>query len=852
MIGQTISHYKILEKLGEGGMGVVYKAEDTKLRRAVALKFLTPEMTRDKEAKNRFIHEAQAASALDHPNIAVVHEIDDTDDGQSFICMAYYDGKTLKELIESGPIEVEQAIRLSIQIADGLHRAHEAGIIHRDIKPANIMITSRGEVKIVDFGVAKLSTQTRGSSTTSTGGTAAYMSPEQAQGIDVDARSDLFSLGVVMYEMVTGKRPFLGEHEAALVYTIVNMDPAPPSSVKTGISREIESIILKLLDKNLTRRYQTAAELRRDLKHLAGLTDSTRKFVVPSKIIFDKRWVGPAALLVLLGSIFVFPLTRRIINEWFGRGRVVAVLPLANINADSTNQALFDGLTEIVSSKLTTLRSLEKSFSVISSTEVRSRKIVTPDEAKRILGATEAITGSILLDKNSMRIIINLVDTRTLLQTDSKSFFYSLQSLADFQDSVAVELATMLELKPEGKALQAALAGKTNSSNAFDFYTEARGYLLNYQRLANIDYAIQLFQRAIKEDSSFALAHAGLGEAYWRKYDATKDKQWIDWAVVIIEKAIKIDDKPAPVHFTMGLVQRGRGNYELASKELRRAVEIDNTYSDAYRELAFIYYLQANYLLAEETHLKSIKIHPNLWSGYSDLGAFYYRQKRYSDAATQFKRVVEIAPDNSRGYSGLGAAYSDLQRPVEAEEMLKRAIQLDTSNSAAFSNLATVYFRQGRYSEQAQTYEKSVALNKLDYRVWGNLASAYYWSGQRDKAGEKFERAALLAEEQLKINPRDATVLSLLATYHSMLGKKSSATADISQALTIAPDNLEVLSRSIDVYEQLGQRDAAMKQLEAALKKGLPVQDLERSSTLKELRSDPRYQILIEKLGKKP
>ena len=230
MIGQTISHYKILEKLGEGGMGVVYKAEDTKLRRAVALKFLTPEMTRDKVAKSRFIQEAQAASALDHPNIAVVHEIDDTDDGRSFICMAYYDGKTLKDEIESGPFDVNRAIRIAIQIADGLQRAHEARIVHRDIKPANIILTGRNEVKIVDFGVAKLSTQTKGTSST-TGGTAAYMSPEQAQGADVDARSDLFSLGVVMYEMVTGKRPFIADHEAALMYSIVNIEPASPSSI---------------------------------------------------------------------------------------------------------------------------------------------------------------------------------------------------------------------------------------------------------------------------------------------------------------------------------------------------------------------------------------------------------------------------------------------------------------------------------------------------------------------------------------------------------------------------------------------------------------------------------------------
>ena len=271
MIGQAVSHYRILEKLGEGGMGVVYKAEDTKLKRTVALKFLAPDLTRDDTAKRRFIHEARAASALDHPNIAVVHEIDETDDGKAFICMAYYQGQTLKERLERGPLPIEQAVRIALQIADGLQRAHEAGIVHLDIKPANIVLTEQDIVKIVDFGLAKLSSDTRRSKSAPFGpyaGTAAYMSPEQVQGIAVDHRSDLFSLGIVLYEMLTGSRPFPGEHEAALFYSIVNLEPIPPSKLRVEIPPGLEHVTQCLLKKSPIERYQNAAAVRADLEVL--------------------------------------------------------------------------------------------------------------------------------------------------------------------------------------------------------------------------------------------------------------------------------------------------------------------------------------------------------------------------------------------------------------------------------------------------------------------------------------------------------------------------------------------------------------------------------------------------------
>ena len=307
MIGQTVSHYNILEKLGEGGMGVVYKAYDTKLLRPVALKFLGSELTRDVDAKKRFIREARAASALDHPNIAVVHDVDETPDGHSFICMAYYDGQTLTSMLSKGPLGIDESLTIIAQIAAGLQRAHESGIIHRDIKPGNIIITPQGEVKIVDFGLAKLSAQSLITQSRIIGGTPAYMAPEQIFGNEADAKSDLFSLGVVFYECVTGQRPFTGEHEPALFYSIVNIEPTPPSTLQPGVTPALERIILKLLAKDPAQRYQSAAELRVDLKQFLG------QEYTPLPVGRSRRFIRSRLLLVVAAAVLV----TAIVAMWF-------------------------------------------------------------------------------------------------------------------------------------------------------------------------------------------------------------------------------------------------------------------------------------------------------------------------------------------------------------------------------------------------------------------------------------------------------------------------------------------------------------------------------------------------------
>ncbi|MCH6574986.1 MAG: serine/threonine protein kinase, partial [Bacteroidetes bacterium] len=408
MIGKTISHYKIIEKLGEGGMGVVYKAEDTKLKREVAIKFLPRFISANKEERQRFEIEAQAAASLNHPNITTIHSIEDVDD-QLFIVMEYIDGIELKDKIKSGPISTDEVINIANQIAEGLDVAHKKGIIHRDIKSSNIMITKDGKVKIMDFGLAKIKGGTELTKIGSTVGTAAYMSPEQARGEGVDQRTDIWSFGVVLYEMLTGQLPFKGDYEQAVIYSILNEEPKLITELRRDIPSRLAHIVKRILKKNSKDRYQTTAELVDDLKIVtkdpdgesiiiqqkAGTKKSGRFFSNKKKLLTTS---GVIILLIFLSSFL--PSGLEFFKSLLGfksepSEQHLLVLPLTNIGGDEDKQAFCDGLMETLSSKLTQVEQFDGSLWVVPSSEVIRNKISSPDEAYQRYGVNLAVTGSL-------------------------------------------------------------------------------------------------------------------------------------------------------------------------------------------------------------------------------------------------------------------------------------------------------------------------------------------------------------------------------------------------------------------------------------------------------------------------
>jgi serine/threonine-protein kinase len=852
LIGQTVSHYKILEPLGAGGMGVVYKAQDLNLDRLVALKFLPPDLTRDFQAKERFINEARAASSFDHPNICTVYDIGEAEDGQSFIAMACYEGETLKSRVERAPMTIEEATKIALQIVQGLSKAHQKGIIHRDVKPANIIVTTEGVAKILDFGLSKLHGQTALTKAGSTVGTVAYMSPEQARGDQADQRTDIWSIGVVLYEMLVGHRPFKGEYDQVVLYSILNQDPPAVTDLRDDVPADLQAIVTKCLQKDLTRRYQSAAELGHDLEDLLRKREAKPRTLASAAKSRRRLLTYALSGLVLLVVLFGIPPVRKSIENLTGISnthaeKLIAVLPFTSIGGDPKDQVYCDGLTEIVTVGLMQLRSRgETLLSVVPSTEIRGDTIRTADKARLRFGATLVITGIVERDTDQMHIVIDLIDAQNLRQLSSKSIDARRLTRVRLQDTTFGMLVAMLDVPVEPASLTLASLGATNVSEANDFYILGRGYLADLHRKGNIDFAIQQFEKAVKEDSSYALAYAGLGEAYWRKYELTKDLQWTGKATGCCVRAVELNSQLLQVRMTLALIYTGTGRYEEAVSAYQAILEKDASNIEAQRGLANTYKSCKRYDEAEKAYKKAIDLKPSYWAGHLDLGGFYFFRKRYAEAVDEYRRVVDLTPDNAGGFSGLGASYYELERYGEAEDAFKKSIAIEPTYRL-YSNLATLYIARKQFNSAIPVYERALALNDRDYRVWANLASAYYWTGQRDSARRRFEIAIELAEAQRSVNPQDATVLSQLADYYSMVGKNAEALKLIKASLALAPEDLEVIARAVDIYEMLGQRAEAIFWMGEGLKKGILKEEFENNPELKDLRGDRRYQELIKR-----
>ena len=848
MIGQTISHYTIIDKLGSGGMGVVFKALDQKLDRIVALKFLPPSYSSDNEIKERFIQEAKAVSKLQHNNICTIHEISETDDGQLFICMDYYEGKSLKEKLEYGKLELNEALDITIQICEGLKNAHEKNIVHRDIKPANIYITKDGIVKILDFGLAKIKGETHLTKAGSTLGTTAYMSPEQAKGESVDQRTDIWSLGVVFYQMISGKLPFKGEYDQAIIYSILNKSPEELNTAK-----KIKNFVYKCLQKKSSNRYQSIDEILVEFNLISP--DSVKKNIfLKDKSTFKViRFVKRFGLVILIGLVVISWLLIRNFPSQFNdhEQRQVAVLPFINVGQNPSGQAFCDGLIETLTSQLTQMPQFNNTIQVVPASEIIYRKISSVKEASQIFGADLAITGSIQKNKNQVRLILNLVDAKSLRQISSSIDDYSLTNVYKFQDEVVTQLAGMLNVKLMPDEINHINDGFTGNTDAYVFYNQGRGYLQKYWDTRNIDNAIRLFHEALKADSQYVYAFAGLGEAYLRRYREEKNIRFIDSAYRFCRIAENLNPDLSVVNITSGLISNEKGEYKEASEKFRKAIEINKYNSEAYTGLAESYLGLNLNNKAELTYKQSIKLKPSYWVGYNNLGFFYYSHGKFDKAVVQFKKVIELTPDNIYGLDNLGAMYMYLEKWSEAKSTFMNVLKIKPDYTA-YSNLGSIYFyNNADYKNAADMFRKALNLNGDNYMLWGNLASAYFRIPEfKDTSYVYYKHAIELAEKDLKINKNNPATYSLLASYYSMLKDSAKSVQYLKQSLSLSPDDVNLLSKDIETYEELGMRDNSLILAEKILKKGYPVSKLKNSPDLKNLIKDKRFKLLIEKYSK--
>ncbi len=851
-------------------MGVVYKAIDTELDRTVALKFLPRHFALNKENVERFKTEAKAAASLNHPNITAIYSIaknvENDGEEQLFMVMEFIDGVELKERISENKISYQEAVDISIKICLGLEAAHNKGIVHRDIKSSNIMITSDGSVKIMDFGLAKLGNSENLTRIGTTLGTISYMSPEQTAGENVDHQTDIWSLGVVMYELFTGHLPFRGDYDQAVVYSIINENPRELKTYNESFPETVQSIIFKALAKNKADRYSSVSELLNDLvllKDSSGVssTGTSRQFsfvkespVVKKDSLLKSpalRWTSAAVLIIAIVFLLYDYLSRPDVtpgqtNSLLPAEKHIAVLPFTIIGS-SGNISLADGLSEIITSKLSQLEQYKEKLWIVPASEMQKNKVSTPGDALKAFGVNLAVTGSMQKLNNRWQLILNLVDPAQKRQISSRVIDEPLTEISSIQDEAVLKTAEMLGLSIEDEIKDRLREGETFNYVANSLYIEAKGNLLHFSNTEDMKKTISLLEKAVKSDSGFALAYAGLGEAYLRLYSKTKDISLVDKAKENCFKADALNKNLAQVHITLGLLYTETGKYTEANKEFLIAQDIDPSNVDAYQGQATAYNKQGKLDEAESIYKKVIKMKPDYWAGYNHLGVFYYLHGNYKEAASQFEQVIKITPLNAAAYRNLGAMYYYLDQKADAIVMFKRSLEIQPDYSV-YSNLATLYYYEGLYSDAADSYEKALKLQASDYSVWGYLAGAYRQSSaDLEKITFALRKAKSLAEEQLKVNPVDPQVLTNIASYCTELNLDDSAKTIISKVVSLNPKDTNVMILISEVFEQLGDREKALNWVKKALNSGYAIEELDHIPELKKLRDDSRYKQILTK-----
>jgi serine/threonine protein kinase/tetratricopeptide (TPR) repeat protein len=860
MLGQSISHYKILEKLGEGGMGVVYKAEDTRLRRSVALKFLPPDLTRESEAKERFIKEAQAAAALNHSNICTIYEINESDD-RIFIAMEYLEGQDLKDRITSGPMKLSEVIGIGTQVAEGLREAHEKNIVHRDIKPANIMITAKGQTKVMDFGLAKLGGQTKITREGTTLGTVSYMSPEQARGDEVDHRSDIWSLGIVLYETVTGKPPFKGEYEQAVMYSIMNDDPEPLTGLRTGVPLEFERIILKCIEKNPAERYQTATDLLADFHHLQRITaapappskpKSSRPIAVQT--ILRIAWTAALILIVTVGTVLLvrqfIPSLKKVIPERI----MLVVLPFENLGQPE-DEYFADGITEEITSRLASLHGL----GVISRTSAFHYKKTnkTIKQIGKELKVDYVLEGTVRWERaaerpNRVRVTPQLIRVSDDTHLWTERYDEQLDEIFAVQSNIAEEVVRELNvslLEPEKQNLA---ERPTEDLDAYQAYLKGleyseRGVYSEEDRRLRV----KLFQRAVELDSNFALAWAALSRAHLDLINLGMDRtqKRADMAKVAIDRIFELHPDSPEAHLALGYyfyyVHR---DYDQALEEFALAGKGLPNDSDVLGARAWIRRRQGHWNEAIDFAKQAFVLDPRDSGLARELGNLHSAIHKHVEAIEFYNRSIALAPDQQAAYVLKAMNYwfgwGDLKQARESLEAMPQ-------RTDAFSGL--FWFLQELYERKFESALNRIASAPIDIFEAPNMfypksmleGFVYRFLGQAEQSRGALENAQQTLEQELKEHPNDARIRSSLGMVYAALNRREEAIREGKLAVELLPVSLDALHGPSQVealamiYMLVGDHEAALDKIEYLL-------SIPSSMTAPFLRIDPQWDPLRE------
>ncbi len=896
MIGRTVSHYRITGRLGAGGMGEVFQAEDTKLKRTVALKFLPPELCRDAEAKRRFLHEAEAAAALDHPNICTVYEVGEVEDERLFIAMACYTGETLRDRIARGPLPLEEALRIALEAAAGLAHAHGRGIVHRDVKPANLFLTVEGLVKVLDFGLAKLAAGSAVTRTGTTLGTAGYMSPEQARGEPTDARTDVWSLGVVLYEMVAGRPPFAAEYPQAVMYGILNENPEPLTGLRTGVPIQLDGVIAKALSKDPAERYQTLADLAVDLRGVGrivaggpatpspatGPSPVAEAAAVPMKRPLWKRWPAWVAAVLLLAaaavSVYLWSPWRVTEKPWRPVRVKLAVLPFANLGAPD-KEYVADGVTEEITGRLAQVYGL----SVAARTSVEEYK-ATKKKAPQIaseLGVDYLLEGSVRWQGGAagaerIRVTAQLIRVADGMHLWTEQYDETAADLLGKQSIIAEKVGAAMVVKLVDGAWQGFRdkGGEpvyTRNTAAYDSYMKGNEKLEKTTAL-NLDEALKFYEKAAALDPGFWYAFAGQYIVHDRFLyffgDRSERRAALAWGA--LQKWGKLEPDNPYYHMALGAwYARFKGDCQLAEKETLLAERGCPGDTNILSNLGLWAMGQGKFNKGLRYMARLVELHPTYWYAHCILGLNYIRCQRYADAERTAKRAMAVdqeAKNSEVPYMQMAWIYvrrdGDPAKAVRYLDSLPPTLRQKAQKRYSYVRYLYWTARYERFLEHVRTLEDIIDETGFEFEI--PLKAVWVGRGL-DGMGRKEEARAAYAEalrqlEKLEQERRGkGQEARLLATRREImrgLGRKEEAIRLAREVVEMVPRERDADNHFQSVYDlaviaaRFGENDLALDQLEYYFSQPAPFENINMiklEPEFKPLLPHPRFKALEKK-----
>lgn len=830
-------------------MGEVFLAEDTRLGRRVALKQLTGAWLAAGEARRHLLHEARAAAALNHANIAAVYDVIEEAD-RACIVFEYVEGESLAERLGRGPVPPAEVVEIALQLTEALAEAHGCGVIHRDLKPANVRLTPAGRVKVLDFGIAKLLPTAPSDDATVTAmgpartvGTVAYMAPEQLLGGHVDERSDVYGLGLLLYELLVGQLPFAARDPMGRTMAALTERPRPPADIDPSIPGELSACVMRALEREPAGRFQTARDLLHALR--AARADTPRP-APRSRPGWRLRPSFRAA--VVLPAVAVALAIAATAAYWRPPGpgkaafavarQTVAVPALANLSGDPANEYLGVGIAETISTTLAQLSGL----AVVARADVSDAARDERDAAKLAarVGASFVVDGGVQQAGDRLLVTLRLVRSdRSVVWAESVEG--TLAQLFDLQDRLARAIVSALSLQLSEADRARLSARRSPRSESLPDYWRARALLENRQDPGNAERAAAMLETVVRENPTVAVAHAALGEAYWQRYEATKDGRWAQRALAASQDALRLDPNLPAVRYSLAIIYSGTGRQAEAFGELRRVLDAQPDNVEAL--------VLDGRLLAEAGKVdqalvqfdRAVLARPGYWGTYSELGRVLWSAGRYQQAASAFLKVTELLPDSSWGFQQLGTVFHTIGDRARARENYERSIALGPS-PPAYSNLGSLFYEEGKYEEAAKAFERALQLAPGSDIRHRNLGDAYTRLGRAGDATRAYERAVELAAQGLAVNPADGELLGRLALYQAKLGRFRVAARTAAKAVEIAPTSGRVQYYAAVAWALSGDRSRALDAVRAAVAGGFSATRIRVDDDLAALHKEPGFE----------